>query len=121
VKLAAQAFICAVVQTNWKPMANYYYGFSKIPYGFAKGNSIQVDAGHVYPIEILIGERPGGEFTAFLLLEKNGAQYAGAPKLPIFKLAPSPMPQGGNGVPAVAPNATSISSFSLSLTHSPRA
>jgi hypothetical protein len=72
--------------------------------GIPTGEKIELHGGVSYNMEIVIGERPGGEFIAFLLLEKDGAQYAGAPNLPIFKLAPSPMPQGGKGVPAVAPD-----------------
>jgi hypothetical protein len=44
-------------------------------------------------IDILIGERGGGTFDCFLLIEKKGGTYAktkdGHPILPIFRLAPS--------------------------------
>ena len=71
------------------------------PYGkTVVGQTLEVTAGSAYPMEILIGERPGGEFSGYLLLEKDGAQ-SGAP-LPIFKLAPSPMPKGGPVLPPVA-------------------
>jgi hypothetical protein len=38
------------------------------------------------------------------LLEKEGAQYPGGPRLPIFKLKASPPPPHGEGVPEVAPD-----------------
>jgi len=43
-------------------------------------------------LDVLIGERPGGQFGAFLLYQKQGASYpndaAGLPMYPIFQLAP---------------------------------
>lgn len=70
------------------------------------GDTVTVKAGTSYSIDIMIGERPGGSFAASLLLEKIGEQYEkdskGAPKLPIFKLAPSEMPRHGGAVPVVA-------------------
>ena len=49
-----------------------------------------MEAGKSYPIEVLIGEQPGGTFHAILLLEKIGAQYKkdshGNPILPVFRM-----------------------------------
>ena len=46
-------------------------------------------------LDVLIGERPGGEFCAFLLYQKQGEQYPtgaeGQPILPVFQLAPQPI------------------------------
>ncbi len=57
----------------------------------AVGDWVTVKAGVSYPIEILIGERPGGKFLAFLFLEAEGGSYqkneAGSPILPLFCLA----------------------------------
>ena len=43
-------------------------------------------------LDVLIGERPGGEFCAFLLYQKQGDTYQSDPKghpiLPVFQLAP---------------------------------
>lgn len=43
-------------------------------------------------LDVLVGERPGGSFCAFLLYEKQGEEYpktaSGVPKLPLFQLAP---------------------------------
>jgi len=48
-------------------------------------------------LDVLVGERPGGLFSAFLLYEKQGVEYPtnekGAPKFPIFQLAPFQTPQ----------------------------
>jgi hypothetical protein len=59
-------------------------------------------------MEVILGEQPGGDFQAWLLLEKDGAQYEkdakGSPKLPIFKLAKSDPPQAKSGAPTFAPD-----------------
>lgn len=71
------------------------------------GESFETRAGSPYSMELLIGERPGGEYSGYLLLEKEGVQYekdGAAPLLPIFKLAPSPMPPRGPMLPPVAPD-----------------
>lgn len=42
-------------------------------------------------LEILVGERPGGQFDAYVLIQRQGAQYAedrrGNPVLPVFRVA----------------------------------
>jgi hypothetical protein len=72
------------------------------------GDTFTVKAGSAYSIEVMIGERPGGHFSAALLLEKIGVDYEkdgnGAPKLPIFKLGASEMPQQGQNIPVAAPD-----------------
>jgi hypothetical protein len=77
-------------------VAKYDYGFSKIPNTFVKGPAVSVTAGNYYEMEVLIGEQPGGEFFADLLIEKDGAKYEkeshGSPILPIFRLAEGKMP-----------------------------
>ena len=82
---------CWYIRTNWKPLANYSYDFSTIPNGFAKGDAIRVEAGQSYPMEVLIGEQPGGEGFATLLQEVEGVTYdkdsKGNPILPVFRLA----------------------------------
>jgi len=58
--------------------------------GMAVGPEFQVREGQSYPIEILIGEIPGGYFGVSLLIEEIGATYekasTGAPILPLFRL-----------------------------------
>ncbi len=77
-------------------VARYDYGFSEIPNKFVKGPAVSVKAGNFYDMEILIGEQPGGEFFADLLVEKAGATYEkeshGSPILPIFRVAEGKMP-----------------------------
>jgi hypothetical protein len=62
--------------------------------GMALGPEFEVEAGKTYPIEILIGEIPGGFFSVSLLIEEIGATYqkdpAGFPILPLFRLDRSP-------------------------------
>lgn len=47
-------------------------------------------------LDVLVGERPGGKFSAFLLYEKQGTAYpadeSGLPRYPVFQLAPSEIP-----------------------------
>jgi serine/threonine protein kinase len=90
--------------------ANYKYDWigperfaEPIPNGFARGPTVSVTAGQYYPIEILIGEQPGGESGFALLMEKEGVQYQkddkGNPILPVFRFANSPLikPLPGSG------------------------
>jgi hypothetical protein len=60
------------------------------------GDWIELKAGQVVDIDVLIGERGGGVFCSFLLIEKRGDSYAkvnGQPVLPVFQLAPHDTPQ----------------------------
>ena len=89
--------------------AKYDYGFSKIPNKFVKGPAVSVSVGNFYDMEILIGEQPGGEFFADLLIEKDGATYQkeshGSPVLPIFRVADAKMPavKSSEKLPPFAP------------------
>ena len=78
-------------------------GFYK---GMGRGDPVQVNGGESYPIEILIGEWPGGQFKAWLMLEKDGVQYEkdakGNPILPIFKLANSTVAHPSTEAPVFA-------------------
>ncbi|MGE9296020.1 MAG: hypothetical protein ACQKBV_07030 [Puniceicoccales bacterium] len=67
----------------------------KFPIGngaLAVGDWISARQGQQLEIEILIGERPGGHFSTYLLVEEQGKQYPtshdGRPVLPIFKMTP---------------------------------
>ncbi len=61
---------------------------------FYFGPWIDVSAGEAVPIEILLGEQPGGVFYCFLGLEKEGEEYAQSgnnlPLIPAFQIAPLP-------------------------------
>ena len=58
--------------------------------GLGVGKEFEVKAGDVYPIEIMIGEVPGGLFGGFVMIEQLGVEYKkdplGSPILPIFRL-----------------------------------
>jgi hypothetical protein len=62
--------------------------------GMALGPVFSVEAGKTYPVEILIGEIPGGYFSVSLLIEEIGADYRkdpmGSPILPLFRLDRTP-------------------------------
>jgi hypothetical protein len=74
--------------------------------GSGRGEPVQVQGGQSYPIEILIGEWPGGDFKAWLQIEKDGVEYEkdskGVPILPIFKLAASEVPHPVGEAPVFA-------------------
>ena len=74
--------------------------------GLGVGDPVQVTGGESYPMEVLLGEWSGIDFKAWLLIEKEGAEYEkdakGTPILPIFKLAPSQVPHPTNEAPVFA-------------------
>ena len=98
-------------QNFGKTVADYQYDFSNIPKGFAKGEGVALNAGTFYDLEILIGEDPGGDFFAELLVEKQGATYEkdgrGNPILPPFRVADIKAPdlKPGQKLPPFSPNA----------------
>ncbi len=60
------------------------------------GDWMHLEKDQVIDLDVLIGERGGGVFCSFLMIEKRGETYRmlnGAPVLPVFKLAPSTIPQ----------------------------
>jgi hypothetical protein len=77
--------------------------------GMAVGPEFEVEYGKTYPIEILIGEIPGGYFSVSLMIEEVGATYqkdpAGYPILPLFWLDNSqPNPDLKGEAPPFDPN-----------------
>ena len=76
--------------------------------GLGRGDPVQVKAGESYPMEILLGEWPGGDFKAWLMIEKEGVEYEkdtkGNPILPIFKLAAGQPMHSGGEAPVFAKN-----------------
>ena len=69
----------------------YHYNYSSPSKGFTKGPVFNVEAGHIYPMEVVIGEQPGGRSCAALLIEKEGVEYQkdnrGNPLLPVFRMS----------------------------------
>lgn len=61
------------------------------------GNWLDLKKDQTIDLDVLIGERPGGKFSAFLLYEKEGQappkDAAGVPKFPVFQLAPAKVPE----------------------------
>ena len=74
--------------------------------GLGVGEPFQVQGGNSYDMQVLIGEWPGGDFKAWLLLEKDGVQYDkdknGQPMLPIFKLQPGEVTSSSGEAPVFA-------------------
>lgn len=93
-----------VLLSNWREITTPNVGWkSPEPPGQAAahghlkaGDWIELKAGEVVDIDVLIGERGGGVFSAYLLIEKRGDSYEmlnGKPILPVFQLAPYETPQ----------------------------
>jgi hypothetical protein len=61
------------------------------------GDWISLKKDEIVDLDILIGERAGGVFCSFVLIEKKGEIYAepfeGHPVLPVFRLGPSEIKQ----------------------------
>lgn len=60
------------------------------------GDWMDLKEGEVIDLDILIGERGGGVFASYLLIEKRGETYEkinGHPILPVFQLEPYDTPQ----------------------------
>ena len=70
---------------------------------FARGVTFSVQSGDSYPIEILLGEWPGGSSDFVLLVERSGASYDktahGVPILSLFRMADAKIPDNGNTLP----------------------
>ena len=72
------------------------------------GDWIELKAGEFVDIDVLIGERGGGTFDCFLLIEKRGENYGMAgehPLFPVFQLAPYEIlaPDSPKSAPKFAP------------------
>jgi len=76
--------------------------------GMGIGTRFSAAANNSYEIEVLVGERPGGQFKAYLMLMKVGEEYtkdaAGQPVLPIFRLAKTPPPEIHGEAPVFNPD-----------------
>ena len=79
-----------------KSEGSYDYQWAGRP--LLKGQAFTVEKGKNYPMEVLIGERPGIKLFFCLLLEQQGANYQkdakGNPILPVFRLADTPIGKG---------------------------
>ena len=106
-----------VLLANWREITTPDVPWkSPEPPGMAVANShlvagtwFSVKKGEVIDLDVLIGERGGGVFCAFLLIEKKGEKYEmvdGQPVLPVFQLAPfdTPQPPSRKEGPPIAPN-----------------
>ncbi|MEM1059185.1 MAG: hypothetical protein AAGK14_08040 [Verrucomicrobiota bacterium] len=63
------------------------------------GDWVRLNKDEPVDLDVIVGERPGGQFCAFLMYEKMGATYPsvdGRTVYPIFQLAPEPTPQLNN-------------------------
>ena len=95
------------VPTGRKPAKTYKMAGVRGPTAeVAIGDSFDVSSSEHYEMEVLIGELPGGQFSVFLQLEKEGVEYAkdsaGCSILPLFKLAASEAAAKGDNMPEIA-------------------
>ncbi|MDR1192477.1 MAG: hypothetical protein LBK60_12580 [Verrucomicrobiales bacterium] len=69
------------------------------------GEWFQLEKGKQYPLEILLGENPGGDFAAYLQIQEKGVEYPQrkgfGPALPVFQTRPCAIPRGI--IPPIAP------------------
>ena len=83
-----------LVKTNWHPSERE--GAHEGDGNLVPGDWFTIKAGEIIDLDIIIGERPGGLFNAFVMLEKQGASYEtdrrGKLILPIFQIAPYATP-----------------------------
>lgn len=63
------------------------------------GDWITLKEGEVVDLDVMIGERPGGQFGAWLMVEEQGVTYPPGPVLPVFQLAAHPLPEESRDVP----------------------
>lgn len=90
--------------TNFQPVGRYTgFRFSNTKKGLVKGLAVTVEKGKSYPIDIVIGEQPGGKMGAVLLMEKEGVTYQksaeGIPILPLFRMGNTPPPASAGNLP----------------------
>ncbi len=72
---------------------SYHYGQLR------ESSRLALPGGLPVNIEVLIGEEPGGQFSASLFMLRDGVEYAkdakGAPKLPLFQVGDQPVDLSG--------------------------
>ena len=81
--------------TNWKSSDGF--GLQAADGQFVNGDWVAMKAGEPIDLDVIIGERPGGVFNAFLMVEKQGGSYemrGPHPILPIFQVAAFDTPTG---------------------------
>lgn len=106
-----------VLVSNWKQVKTPLIGWkSPEPPGqpassgaLRAGDWIELQAGQIVDIDVLIGERGGSDFCSFLLIEKQGdscGEIDGHPILPVFQLAPhdTPVPKRSREGPRITQN-----------------
>jgi hypothetical protein len=83
-----------LVKTGWKQTGPN--GARAANGSLHPGDWFTVGANEIIDLDVIIGERPGGEFNAFLMIEKKGESYQsdgeGHAILPIFQVAPYQTP-----------------------------
>jgi hypothetical protein len=75
-------------------------------YQMYAGEWFELEKDKAYPLEILVGENPGGQFAAYLQIQQKGVEYPQkkgfAPALPVFQLRPTIVPRSSGNTPPVA-------------------
>jgi len=86
-----------------RPMVSFQAGNGELEFG----EWFEVRDGELMDLDILVGERPGGGFSAFVLFERQGEDYgktaSGLPQYPILQMAPAPLPTKGIAEYMIAP------------------
>jgi hypothetical protein len=83
---------------NWAPSEHPKGGMKAANGNLFYGDWIELKTDKPVDLDVLVGERPGGQFCAFLMYQERGVNYemdGGYPVLPVFQLAKSAIPDGG--------------------------
>jgi hypothetical protein len=71
-----------------------------------KGDWVEMKKAEIIDLDLIIGERPGGNFNAFLMIEKQGVVYAkdkhNHEMLPVFQVAAFDTPRPTGNTPSFA-------------------
>lgn len=102
--LVSGRFDCIPPNFEWESSEadGIHVGNGRLRYG----DWVSVKAGEVVDLDVLVGERPGGEFGAWLYIQRKGEVYplgggTGQPVLPVFQLSDTPVSTlGGQFSPA---------------------
>jgi hypothetical protein len=85
----------AVEGYSWKPTGDA--GKNLPDSNLRTGSWFEARTDKPIDLDVIVGERPGGQFSAYLLIEKQGVAYKtnsrGLPLLPLFRLADDPPPK----------------------------
>ena len=95
--LVGNRFDTRLPKTNWH--SSERDGATAGDGNLRAGDWMTLNSNEVFDLDIIVGDRPGGVFNIFLMIEKQGGTYntgrGGHPIYPIFQTAPFETPRSG--------------------------